>query len=148
MELVSHRSLLSVLDVSWYSMAASAMIAAAASIWNIIDGAREPRLMYFRRVVHDWINLSSKGMRDDDIDDTASRFLNNDLGARISNFDLVASRFDEIVCDFPIVGVFILIDRTIVMMFQLDEENGVSVTVQCEAIDEMCNSYKPSLRIL
>ena len=137
---------------------ASAMIAAAASIWNIIDGAREPRLIYFRRVVHDWINLSSKGMRENDMDDAASTFLNNDLGARISNFDLEASRLDEIVtdlgeidvlpCDFPIVGVFILIDRTIVMMFQLAVENGVSLLLHNAKQSINWNSYKVSLRIL
>ena len=92
------------------------------------------------------------------MDDAASKFLNNDLGARISNFDFEASRLDEIVtafgeidvlpCDFPIVGVFILIDRTIVMMFQLAVENGVSLLLHNAKQSINWNSYKVSLRIL
>ena len=67
-------------------------------------------------------------MQEDDTDDTISKFLNKDFGARNSNFDLVASRFEEttisflvaidvLPCDFAIVGAFILIDRMIVMLY-------------------------------
>lgn len=91
--------------------------------------------MYLRRVAHDWINLSSNGIHDDDKDDIDSKFLNKDFGARNPNFALVASRFEETMtslgaidvlpCDFVIVGVFILIDRMIVML-QLAVESRIT----------------------
>lgn len=94
--------------------------------------------MYLRRFAHDWINLSSNGIQDDDNDDTDSKFLNKDFGARNPNFALIASRFEETMtplgvidvlpCDFVIVGVFILIDRMIVM-FQLAVESGVTAVL-------------------
>lgn len=91
-----------------------------------MEGAREPRRMYFRRVVHDCISLSSWGMQEDDNDDTDSKFLNKECAARNPNFDLEASCFDDtttilgdidvLPCDFTVVGELICTDRMIVII--------------------------------